>query len=502
MGYEAFKHLWKKRAKYDIVLLLMPLKREKKLFAPYEKISRIKSIKGKGIVKANGLKIVWGNATNFSDVFEACKDIDWCLCSMALISPEADQNPEKAELVNTVAIQHVVKAIEAQPNGANHIKFIYTGSVAQTGDRLRKIHMGRIGDPIKPSIFDYYAITKIRGEKAVIESNIKYWVSLRQTFIMIPKVMSLMDPILFHQPIETLMENNTSRDAGRGLINCLDVPEDSDFWRKIYNMGGGPSCRTSFYDFLNQYLTIIGLGSIEDVTERNWFALRNFHMQYFEDSYILNEYIHNWGDSMEDYYNILNKNLPLSLRFIRFICQFSSRLKRLIQKIAYKKLERLALEKTGTLYWYNKRKDLRISAFYKDYETYDSIPKWDMNKTEQSQEGNWIRLNHGYDESKKRLTIEDLKRAAKFRGGQCIQENWNGDMYAQVKWKCAFNHDFIARPYTVLKAGHWCPECLPPPWNYDEVAMYNPYFAQVWYVNHNVGENNFYPADCYLDVIE
>ena len=91
---------------------------------------------------------------------------------MALISPEADRHPDKAKVVNTTAIEYIVKAIEAQPNGADHIKFIYTNTVAATGDRLPPIHMGRVGDPLKPSIFDFYAVTKIMGERAVLESNI------------------------------------------------------------------------------------------------------------------------------------------------------------------------------------------------------------------------------------------------------------------------------------------------------------------------------------------
>jgi len=51
---------------------------------------------------------------------------------------------------------------------------------------LPPIHWGRVGDPIKPSIFDYYAVSKIASERLVIESRLEYWVSLRQTGIMGP----------------------------------------------------------------------------------------------------------------------------------------------------------------------------------------------------------------------------------------------------------------------------------------------------------------------------
>ncbi len=41
-------------------------------------------------------------------------------------------------------------------------KFVYIGTVAETGDRMPPIHWGRVGDPIKPSMFDYYAVSKVK----------------------------------------------------------------------------------------------------------------------------------------------------------------------------------------------------------------------------------------------------------------------------------------------------------------------------------------------------
>jgi len=503
MGYESFKELWKRRDKYNIILLQRPSKKNKKLFKPYENKCGIKSIPGRGIVEGKGLKIIWGDATNYDDIAEACKGVDWVLCPMAFISPAADRNPEMAKAVNTTAIEYIIKAIESQPGGADHIKFVYTGTVAATGDRLPPIHHGRIGDPMKPSVFDFYATTKIRGEMALCESNLKYWASLRQTFIMIPDVMALMDPIMFHQPINSFMENNTSRDAGRGLINCLEVAEDSTFWRRCYNMGGGPSCRITFYEFMNEAMKMNGVGKIDDVTERKWFALRNFHMQYFDDSHELNEYIHNWRDTMEDYFEIMKKSRPFFLKIVAKLCQWSKRFQRFVQKETRKKLEAEAMDKTGTLYWCKNKMDMRISAFYKDYETFDSVPDWGVNMPLFSNpEPEWHPLNHGYDESKQRLDLEDLKGAAKFKGGHCLSTEWDGDMYKKIKWKCADDHEFELKPYTVLKAGHWCADCLPPPWTYDEQAEKNPFFAQVWYPNHDKDENNFYPEDCYKDIVD
>ncbi|MFX1298303.1 MAG: NAD-dependent epimerase/dehydratase family protein, partial [Promethearchaeota archaeon] len=441
MGYQAFLKLWEMRDQYDLVLLQRPFKKDKELFAPFERKCGIQSISGIGVVEGNGLKIVWGDATNYNDVVEACEGIDWCLCPMAFISPEADRNPSMARAVNTDAIKYIVRAIETQPNGAEHIKFVYIGTVAATGDRLPPIHVGRVGDPMKPSVFDFYATTKIRGELAVLESNIKHWVSLRQTFIMIPDIMSLQDPIMFHQPINSYMENNTSEDAGRGLINCLKIPDDSDFWRRVYNMGGGPSCRIIFLDFMNIAFKMLGL-DYRKICERKWFALRNFHMQFFEDSYILNEYIHNWNESMEDYKKKMWKGMPRYMKAVAKINKYFPPMKWLVQRMTYKRLKKMAERKDGTLDWYNNRMDMRISAFYGSYEKFETIPECDIDMPEMNYDAEWIRLDHGYDESKERLELSDLQGAAEFRGGKCLSESWNGEMYSTLKWRCAFDHEF------------------------------------------------------------
>lgn len=498
MGFESFRNLWNRRSEFDIVLLQRPSQKNKQLFRKYEKECNIESIVGRGVVESDGLKIVWGDATNYDDVLEACDGIDWCLCPMAFISPAADHNPQMAKAVNTTAIEYIIKAIESQPNGANHIKFIYTGTVAETGDRLQPIHWGRVGDPLKPSIFDFYAVTKIRGERAVLESNIKHWASLRQTFIMTTDDME--DSIMFHQPIDSFMENNTKEDAGRGLINCLDIPDDSDFWRRVYNMAGGPSCRTTYYRLLQRAMRMNGL-RLEKVMERKWFALRNFHMQFFEDSSLLNDYISNWNESMEDYYQRMSKNRPFFLKIIAVLCKRIPLVRNLVEKATYRRMKDLVLTKNGTLYWYENRNDQRISAFYKDYETYESISDWGVDMPEMdSTKIESSKLNHGYDESKNKLDLEDLLNAAHFRGGKCLSKEWDSNLYSTLEWKCAFNHKFKGSPYTVLKAGHWCPECLAPPWNYDEIARKNPFFTQVWYPNHSKDEHNFYPEDCYKDI--
>jgi len=500
MGFEAFKYLWLKKDDYDIVIMDLPTKKNFKQFRPYLKKAGVEIIEKPGIMQGRGLKVIWGDATIYDNVKLAVEGIDWCLCPMALISPAADHDPQLAKAVNTKAIQHLVKAIESEPNGAEHVNLICVGTVAATGDRLPPIYVGRVGDPLKPSIFDYYACTKIAGERIVLESNIKHWAILRQTFILIPNPFKLKDPIMFHQPINSFMENITSQDAGRGLVNCLDIKDDSDFWRRVYNMSGGPACRITYLEFLRDMYALIGL-DYKNVFERKWFAIRNFHMQFFEDSWVLNQYLHHWRDSMETYYARVKKAMPLGLKIVSWSCKHSKMFRKAVEKRVYKEMKKLASCPDGTLGWIKNNNQMRITAFYKDLETYNSIPNWNSDLPTLNHDQDYKRLDHGYDESKETLQLEDLKGAAKFRGGICLSKIWSGNMYETLRWKCAFGHEFDAKPYTVIKAGHWCPKCAPPPWNYDAIARKVPFFKQVWETNHDPDENNFYPEDCYLDIV-
>ncbi len=505
MGHEAFKALWRRREGYEIVLLLRPSAKNRALLRPYQRQAGAPDVAGQAIAQGDGLKIIWGDATRYADVEATVQGVDWVLDAMACISPQADYRPQIAKAVNTEATQHIIRAIESQPGGAQHTCLIYTGTVAETGDRLGSIHWGRVGDPLKPSVFDYYAVTKIAGERAVLESDIRHWASLRMTFIMPTSYRALhelQDPIAFHMPINSFMENITDRDAGFGLVNCLDIPADSDFWRRVYNMGGGPTMRCTAYDYANRIYQLNGLSGVEACTERRWYALRNFHMQYYEDSDVLDQYLHHWRDSLDDYWQLLRRDMPLTMRALAFLCRHIPAMRRRIEKATYRMMQRMVENhRNGTVYWYKQRNDLRISAFYRDYATYERIPDWGVDMPQLDPEPEWQRLDHGYDESKPQLDLGDLQAAARFRGGQCLCASWDGDMYATLRWQCAFGHEFTAKPYTVLKAGHWCPVCVAPPWDLPREARHNPFFAQVWYPNHDPDEDDFYPQDCMQDIV-
>ncbi len=502
MGFQAFKELWKRRDKHDISILALPSEKNKCLFRSYEREAGLRSVRGAGVSENNGMKIVWGDATNYEDVVETIKEADWVLNCMAYISPMADYHPEIAGAVNVDGIANILKAIQAERDGVERIHYVHTGTVAETGNRPVGIHVGRVGDPLKPSVFDYYAITKIIGERMVMESELKYWVSLRLTFIMpttYKEFMALNDAIMFHVPFDAREENITDRDAGFGMVNCLDIPDESDFWRRVYNMGGGPGMRVIAYDLLAENYKRNGL-DVHACMERNWNGVRNFHMQYYEDSAILNEYLHFWRDTLGTYYQTVEADTPLMMKLVAALARKIPAFRTVAEKRAYAMNKKWAENhRNSPRYWYLHRNDMRITTFFKSYEDYENIPGWDVDMPNLDLDASWKRLDHGYDENKSELELSDLVGAAQFRGGKCLSEEWDGNMYSPLKWECAFGHTFRGRPFTIIKAGHWCPKC-DTTWHGDEHAKMNPYFAQVWYADHSLDENNFYPEDCINDI--
>jgi len=488
MGNAAFHELWSRRDAYDIVLLVRPSPVNKKTFAPYEG-GKSTPARQKSIVEHDGLKIVWGDLTSYGDVLEAVTGVDFVLHPAAFISPAADHHPDMAEETNVGAAENLVRAIKAQPDGGDSIRLVNIASLAMYGDRLPPIHWVRCGDPLKPSVYDFYAVTKTRAERIVVESGLKWWASIRQTYIAIPDIFSLMDPILFHQPLNTCMEMVTSADAGYGLVQSLECPDD--FYGRIYNMGGGPAARITFNAYVDKMMRMLGMGDFRRIMERDWFCLRNFHCNYFEDSGILNDYLGHWRQSVDDHCQQVLDQLPGYVRLGQLVP--SPLIKQFLMK-------RMAADKNGPLGWRKHRNDGRISAFYGSYQRVEEIPGW--NEPVPPTPENFDRLSHGYDDSKSdnALTLDDLRDAADFRGGACLSTSFEG-MSHPLEWKCAFEHTWKASPTLVLRAGHWCPECLPPVWDYDRIAKKNPFFAQIYYPNHDRDENNTYDMHCFEDIV-
>lgn len=457
MGWAGLQELLARPDEYAVTVLARKSPKNEKKLAPY----------------ADKIRIVWGDLMRYEDVLAGVTGADVVLHVGGMVSPQADYYPEKTLKVNVTAAEHVVKAILAQPNAAD-IKAVYIGSVAQTSDRPVPIHWGRTGDPVCPSEFDFYGVSKIVSERVFADSGLKRWVSLRQSGILYPGILKNFDPIMFHVPVKGVLEWATVEDSGRLLERVCrdDVPEA--FWNRFYNISSGPDYRMTNYDFERRLLKATHCPPPEKIFNANWFVLKNFHGQYFLDADVLESYLHFRANvPVDDYFQQLSDALPGYFKLAKIVpaCMMKAVLRTLANKKTY-----------GTQYWIKHRDAEHIRAYYGSMEAYRAIPDWkDFDLSEPPGREKAIHIDHGYDETVplEKLTVSDLQHAAEFRGGQLLSEAYDGDPARKLTWRCHDGHTFEASPKLILEGGHWCPECLPPEWHYAEQAAHNPFLAQV-----------------------
>jgi nucleoside-diphosphate-sugar epimerase len=449
MGGAAFRELLRRRDRYEIVLLLQGSRRERRRFAPYE--------------QGEGVALVWGDLSDRSAVEEAVDGCDQVLHPAAFIAPAADHDPKRAYASNAAGTQNIVAAIKKQPGGAERIRLVNVCSVAAYGGRLPPHHLLRVGDPLRPSVGDFYATTKIAAERAVIESGIRHWASLRQTWIAIPNILSLMDPIMFHQPLDTHIEMITAADAGYGLVQCLDCPDD--FFRKVYNMSGGPSCRMVYAGLLERTWGDLGLGDYRKSMARNWFGLRNFHCGWYADGDVLNDYLGHWRDSLDVYHQQVNSAFPAILQ--------------LGCKIAPSPIVKLVLRAMADpLKWVRGGREELVKAFFGSERAWREIGGWDDYEPA---------LGAGEDEPGPEHEATDPHVLAELRGGECLSSD-DPTGHEGLRWRCGAGHQWEASSAAV-RAGHWCPDCMAPPWTWDDVAKVDPLLAKYHYASHDHDES-------------
>lgn len=474
MGWAGLTELLKKTDEFNLVVLARKSKANMKKLAPL----------------ADKVKVVWGDLTKYDDVLKGVTGADYVLHVGGMVSPSADYYPQRTLRVNVTAAENVVKAVKAQPN-ADSIKVVYIGSVAQTSDRNAPMHWGRTGDPICSSVYDHYGVSKILAERIFADSGLKYWVSLRQSGILYPGILKNFDPIMFHVPIKGVLEWATVEDSGRLLANVCgaDVPEE--FWNRFYNISSGADYRMTNYQFECKILKACSCPKPEKIFKARWFVLRNFHGQYYLDADVLENYLHFRANiPVDEYFDQMSRTLPKIFKCAKLVPSFI--IKAAMLPMAYKK-------QWGTQWWIKHDDMDRIRSYYGSKEAWAAIPDWkDIDLSDPVGADQAVHVDHGYDESKRLedLTLEELRKAAEFRGGKLLSTSYDGDPAKPLAWECHKGHKFTASVKLVLEGGHWCPDCLPPAWDYDDLSEHSRFFAQVWEPQHK-GEHNYYGPEIF-----
>ncbi|MEG2322696.1 MAG: NAD(P)-dependent oxidoreductase [Bacilli bacterium] len=285
VGFEALKQLVLK--KYEVTVIELDNKKNRKKLKPFQ----------------DSVKIVYGSINDSKLVKQLVKGMDAIIHLAAIIPPLADKEPELTRQVNFFGTKNIVEAILKQDKKPF---LLYSSSVSVYGDRLDDYFI-EVSDPLKPSLGDYYAQTKIAVEQLIMEADIPYTI-FRLTGIMGHPAT---DPLMFHMPLDTKLEIASTIDTGGCFVKALEHLDELK--GHIYNLSGGLKCRTTYREFLISMFKIYGLNIhyLKDVA----FATANFHCGYFKDSYKLNDILNFQNDTLDTYYARVKKETKGIIRF-------------------------------------------------------------------------------------------------------------------------------------------------------------------------------------------
>ena len=444
------------------------------------------------------ISVVFGDITDASCCRNFVEDADYVLHLAAMVPPKADHDNALTWKTN---LNGTARLTDAIIQNGNQAALIFFSSVAVYGHRSFPHYWGRTGDPLMPSVFDSYGASKVRAERYILDSPLRKYVILRETGVLYDNMMmnNIRDGLMFQMPVNTFIEWVTAKDTSI-LVDRIIAQGDEKpgFWNKVYNISGGPDCRQTGFETYDDGFRLIG-GSAKKIFEPRWHNQRNFHCFWYSDSQILEDLFHFRTESCSDFWNgFMHKH-------------WIYRLGRLMPSALLRSLviKPLLNSDNAPDYWVKHNITAKVIAAYGGMDQYEQIPEtWENTDLfcEHPDYGQMkihdpsLDLSHGYDETRsdEDLNIDDMKKAAEFRGGRLISDNMTpGDLTTRLKWQCHNGHMFESSPYTILKAGHWCPECCSPKdtWEFDELAKHIPFYAQAWYDSHDPDENYIYYVD-------
>ena len=437
--------------RFDVVALVLPEGRDLEAIRQYEDMTN--------------LEVVFGDLTDPAAVDRCVQGADLVLHIGGVVSPFADERPDLARKVNIGSMRNIIRAVKRQKD-PSRIGVVGVGSVAETGHRSAPHHWGRIGDPLRVSMYDEYGQTKVVAEKMLVDSGLPRWAWLRQTGILYPGMLQVRDPILTHSVLDGVLEWVSVEDAARLMAGIAE-----EFWGGVYNIGGGDGWRLTNWQLQVAISSALGVRDVCTWYDRNWFATQNFHGHWFTDSDTLQDLVPFRQDTFDQALTRAVRANP-RLRAAGFVPGF------VVKKLV---MEPLTRKPRGTIAYVHAGDEEGINAFYGSIEAFESIGDWSTFWPPRPSRTP-TRLEHGYDQDKAPASwgFDDYQQAAQFRGGVLLDEEVPpGDIAHPLRWRCGLGHEFNGSPRLILSAGHWCPECVRDVAGYAQQAERNRFLAQL-----------------------
>lgn len=280
VGFETLQHLVQ-NPDYEITVFDVKTKKSIKKLTPFQ----------------SAVKIIYGDIGDEEEVQKVTQNKDVAIHLAAIIPPLADLNQELAYRVNVQGTENLIRGLE---KGSPHCHLIFSSSVSVYGDRIYNPEI-KVTDALKPSLGDQYGETKVVCETLIQNSNLS-WTIFRLAAIMGNHKIS---KLMFHMPLNTLMEICTPADTGRAFANAVWHLKKLE--NQIFNLGGGENCIILYGAFLDKMFDEFGLGKA-DFPEKA-FAEKNFHCGILKDGDVLDNIIHFRKQNLEDYFEMVSQQI-------------------------------------------------------------------------------------------------------------------------------------------------------------------------------------------------
>ncbi len=289
IGIELLQQLKTTKQLEGVSIFLRDSKKNRKMIRPYE----------------DAISVFWGDLLNPQSLIPACTDQEVVIHLAGVIPPAFHDNPERSLYINVGGTRNVIDVLEKH----NPTAFlIFSSSVAVYGDRLKNPEI-RVGDPLDRTMDDQYGIGKIQSEELIQNSQLN-WSILRLSAIMgfgNHKVSG----IIFQVPLDTPMEICTVRDCARAFVHAPDHVRELS--KRIFNLGGGETCRISYRDYLSRAFLSFGMGKL--TFPEHSFATCNFHCGDYADGDDLEEILRFQEDNIDSYFEEFHANVHPVQRF-------------------------------------------------------------------------------------------------------------------------------------------------------------------------------------------
>ena len=200
------------------------------------------------------VRAIWGDLRHADAVQAAVVGHDYVIHMAFILTPATELDPQGAHAVNIGGTTHVIAACQAQPVPP---RLLFCSSVEVFGKNRHLPGPRRITDPVQAT--SVYTTQKIACEQLVRESGLDY--AIVRFGAVIDIALTNAHALMFEFPLDVRFEVLHPADAATALANSIDNP---GVWGRgaLLLLGGGPSCQTTYGEFLEGMMTTLGVGKL------------------------------------------------------------------------------------------------------------------------------------------------------------------------------------------------------------------------------------------------